>query len=189
MLEWDISLFYFINQEAVSPFLDQVLPTLRDGGFWVPFYIVLSVIALIRYKLKALVWLVFSFLVVGVSDGVSNYALKKQVERVRPCHSDSPVDARLLVTCGSGYSMNSAHAANHMSMAIFFSLSLFYGHWLAVLLLVLWAVSIGYAQIYVGVHFPSDVFVGFTLGLVVGLLGMVAWKKWCEKIWPASIKP
>ncbi|NBC24351.1 MAG: phosphatase PAP2 family protein, partial [Bacteroidetes bacterium] len=172
MIEWDIMVFTQINQEMTSQFLDAVLPPIRDGSFWLPLYLILFILALIRYKWKAFIWLIFVFLTVGISDGITNYALKKQIERHRPCHSDSPVDARLLVKCGSGYSMSSAHASNHMSMAVIFAFSLFYGHSLAVFLLLFWAISIGYAQIYVGVHFPSDILVGFIVGALAGNLGL-----------------
>lgn len=36
--------------------------------------------------------------------------------------------------------------------------------------LIIWAVSIGYAQIYVGVHFPFDVLFGLCLGAVIGYI-------------------
>lgn len=189
MLEWDILVFEWINKTATSGFLDVVLPPIRDGGFWIPLYFLLFVLALIRYKWKGFVWLAFCLITVGISDGTTNYALKKQIERVRPCHADSPVEARLLVKCGSGYSMSSAHASNHMSMAVFFAFSLFYGHSLAVILLLFWALSIGYAQIYVGVHFPSDILVGFLVGILAGNLGLYLWRKLSLRILGSNFIP
>jgi len=189
MIEWDIMVFTQINQEMTSQFLDAVLPPIREGSFWFPLYFILFILALIRYKSKAFIWLIFAFLTVGISDGTTNYALKKQIERKRPCHSDSPVDARLLVKCGSGYSMSSAHASNHMSMAVFFAFSLFYGHSLAVILLVFWAICIGYAQIYVGVHFPSDILMGFIVGLLAGNLGLLFWRKFSRRWWGENFIP
>jgi undecaprenyl-diphosphatase len=38
-------------------------------------------------------------------------------------------------------------------------------------LLFIWAFAIAYAQVYVGVHYPSDVLVGAFLGIVFGLAG------------------
>ncbi|NBC24354.1 MAG: phosphatase PAP2 family protein [Bacteroidetes bacterium] len=189
MIEWDIAIFEWINQSATNGLLDAVLPPIRDGGFWLPLYFLLFILALIRYKWKAFVWLAFCFITVGVSDGTTNYALKKQIQRLRPCHADSPVEARLLIKCGSGYSMSSAHASNHMALAIFFAFSLFYGHALAVAILLFWAISIGYAQIYVGVHYPLDIIVGFTVGVLAGNLGLFLWRKTARKLWGDGFKP
>jgi len=41
----------------------------------------------------------------------------------------------------------------------------------------LWAGVIAYAQIYVGVHYPLDVLVGAMIGLVVGKLNGMVFKK------------
>jgi undecaprenyl-diphosphatase len=40
----------------------------------------------------------------------------------------------------------------------------------------LWALIIGFAQVYVGVHFPFDVMVGFTIGLVIGIMVYLLFK-------------
>jgi undecaprenyl-diphosphatase len=37
--------------------------------------------------------------------------------------------------------------------------------------LLLWAASIAFGQVYVGVHYPLDVFMGSLLGILIGLIG------------------
>jgi undecaprenyl-diphosphatase len=37
---------------------------------------------------------------------------------------------------------------------------------------IIWALLIGFAQIYVGVHYPGDVMVGFIIG---GIIGYAIW--------------
>jgi undecaprenyl-diphosphatase len=41
-----------------------------------------------------------------------------------------------------------------------------------------WAFLICYAQVYVGKHFPGDVFVGGVLGTIVGLLFALIFRRW-----------
>ncbi len=57
-----------------------------------------------------------------------------------------------------------------MAMAVFFYLTLhkFMGKW--AILFFVWAVSIMYAQVYVGVHFPLDVICGAMVGALIGWL-------------------
>ena len=72
--------------------------------------------------------------------------------------------------CGGRYSMPSSHAANHMGLAAFWygSIAVITGRkwtWLWY-----WALAIGYAQIYVGKHYPFDVLAGSLLGYIIGTL-------------------
>jgi len=77
---------------------------------------------------------------------------------------------RLLVHCGRAYSFTSSHAANHFAIAVFISLTLgLLYSWIKWPLL-LWAGSIAYGQVYVGVHYPLDVIVGSLVGIIIGYL-------------------
>ena len=77
---------------------------------------------------------------------------------------------RLLVDRCSALIVYFSHAANHFGMATFIFLTLrpVLGKW--VWLVYLWAVIIGYAQVYVGVHYPFDVVGGATIGIAFGWL-------------------
>jgi len=69
----------------------------------------------------------------------------------------------------SGYSFPSTHAANHFSLGIFSAVTLGQRHrwvWAAA---IGWAVLVSYGQVYVGVHFPMDIFCGGLLGTGIGL--------------------
>ncbi|HPE97678.1 MAG TPA: phosphatase PAP2 family protein, partial [Chitinophagales bacterium] len=62
--------------------------------------------------------------------------------------------------------------ANHMALAAAISMLLLRRRkWLAALLY-FWAFLIGYAQIYVGVHYPTDVLGGFLLGFLLAWLAV-----------------
>lgn len=96
---------------------------------------------------------------------------KHVFQRLRPC--DDPMFASsvrlLLKYCAAGYSFISNHAANHFGLATFFYFTLrnYLPKWTWIAWL--WAFAIGYAQIYVGIHFPLDVVGGAVLGILFGL--------------------
>jgi undecaprenyl-diphosphatase len=76
----------------------------------------------------------------------------------------------LLDHCSGGFSFTSSHAANHFGLAMFIVMTLQpllknYRY-----LFLIWAAIISYAQVYVGVHFPLDVFAGAIIGIAVGYL-------------------
>jgi len=92
------------------------------------------------------------------------------IGRVRPCNDPVLSDiVRDLVQCGSGYSFPSTHATNHFAMAIFIAMTLGAKRPLLWLGCLLWAGSVSYAQIYVGVHYPLDIIGGALLGIMIGL--------------------
>ena len=102
--------------------------------------------------------------VTGLADLVSSSVLKPVVGRDRPCH-EVQLEGEVfpMVHCGNNGSFTSSHAANHMALAAAISMLLLRRRkWLAALLY-FWAFLIGYAQIYVGVHYPTDVLGGFLL--------------------------
>lgn len=177
MLGWDYQLFEWINQHGTHSLLDHILPFLREKNNWIPLYVFFILFAIIKMKAKSWIWVVCIIAAVGMTDAVGNYGFKKTIERPRPCHTESPVEARLLVNCGSGYSFTSNHAANHMCLAVFLSGTLFLGlRWVNYLLL-FWALSIGYAQIYVGVHYPLDVAAGWLLGSITGSIWILIYRR------------
>ena len=146
-----------------------ILPILRNKTTWIPAYIVLVVLIIRSYKYKSIYLLIVIGLVIAVADVSSSQFIKKWIMRPRPCH-DELSNVRLLIDCGSGFSFTSSHATNHFALAtILFCLFKNQLSKLHTYLLFAWAISIGYAQIYVGVHYPLDVLAGFVLG------GMVAY--------------
>ena len=109
-------------------------------------------------------------LTAGIADFTSSTIIKKSVERPRPCHTFSnPAEINLRVHCGGGYSFPSSHATNHFAIA-FFLILLFKNIWKRSLKFTffIWAFSISFAQIYVGVHYPIDILAGSILGTFIG---------------------
>lgn len=175
LLQLDQILFSFINQELANPFLDFLMPYWREKTTWIPLYIVILVYAFLKlHWKKALLFVVCIAATVGIADQVSSQWIKKNVERLRPCKTEAlDDDIHLLVPCGSGYSFTSSHATNHFAVAVFIALSLFRQKRIWQWLLLFWAASIAFGQVYVGVHYPLDVFAG---GLIGSGIGWLMWR-------------
>lgn len=150
-------------------------------GFWmfvtnkfssIPVYLLLLFLSYKQIGLKKTGLLVIAaILMITTTNGLADF-FKYGVQRLRPCF-DTDVNefARLVKdTCGGKFGYFSAHASNTMAVAVFFSILLKEKFKLIGILLLIWAVLIAYSRIYIGVHFPLDVFSGMVTGLFFGWL-------------------
>jgi len=168
ILHWDQMLFFLINHSHLD-WIDAFVPYFRHRIFWAPLYLFIIAFFIWNFPKNGLWMILFALLTVGVSDTVSSQWIKKSVKRSRPCNDiQIREDVTLRIRCGGGYSFTSSHATNHSALAffIFFLFQHERKRWRY--FLVLWAVAIGFAQVYVGVHYPIDVLVGLVLGTSIG---------------------
>ncbi len=170
LLQWDAQIFHLINSDWSNPLFDFLLPILRNKYTWMPLYVFLIAFFTINFKKQGLYIVMALALTVGIADATSSHLIKKSVKRLRPCKVlEQPKDMNLLVRCGSGYSFPSSHAANHFAMAVFLFLTLGKVVKWTRFPLLLWAASIAYSQVYVGVHFPLDALAGALLGSLIAV--------------------
>jgi len=163
LLDWDRTLFFVINNLFSAGWADFFFIPLRNQWLWVPLYVVLAARVIGRDPVWGLRAILVTILVVLVAVQLSSHLIKPWVERPRPCLAMAG-HVRLLVPCGPVFSFPSSHATNHFAYAIF-TRSLLQPLWPGLRrLLWLWAALIGYAQVYVGVHYPLDVLAGAILG-------------------------
>lgn len=163
----DYWIFNFINHTISNSFLDVVLPFLREAHNWIPLYIFLGIYLLYKYRLEAIKYAIYIVIAFALADFISAGIIKPYIARFRPCHSLT-LHARLVLGhCGGKWSFPSTHATNHISIALSIVFAtIFTKKWINYIW-IFWALSIGFAQIYVGVHYPSDVVAGFVLGTLI----------------------
>jgi undecaprenyl-diphosphatase len=170
--QWDTWLFLQINTKWINPFFDSVFPWWREANTWVPLYLFLIVFALLNFKKKAFPWILFAIITIILTDQLNSTFIKNWIQRPRPCRDDVLAgQVRLILNnCPGGYSFPSSHAVNHFGFAMFLFLTLrpLMKKWSYVFFV--WAATICYGQVYVGVHYPIDVFCGAVLGCLLGYL-------------------
>lgn len=176
LLEIDYKLFKFINSSLSNPVFDAVLPLLRNAWLWIPLYI-LVIIGLYKFNSKKLfvVSLLSLVLSVTLADRFSAGVFKPYFERERPCYDEKLKEQIVLRKdgCGGRFGFVSSHAANHFALAVlfihFFRKKYKWVSWASFL----WAFAISFSQVYVGVHFPGDVFFGAILGVFCAQITLV----------------
>lgn len=164
----DRQLLEFFNGSN-SVFLDSVALTFTSGLTWIPLYVALLYLVIKNSENMAQFGLIVAsvLLCMLLSDGVAEYLVKPYVGRLRP--SADPAVKYLIDVVGNyrestTFSFPSAHAANTAAVAVFFSL-LVRNKSLSVMLL-LWSVLNCWTRLYLGVHYPGDILVGFLWGIL-----------------------
>ena len=170
----DSDLFLFLNG-LHTDWLDEVMIAITQMWVWVPLYLLLIYWTVKQYG-KRCWWI---FLAVGIvvfcSDQLSAHVCKPLFQRLRPCYNADLQDLIYLPKglAGGKYGFVSSHAANTFAVAAFLTPTLCKNrNWMG-FVLYLWAFISSYSRIYLGFHYPGDIFCGAILGILVGL---ILWK-------------
>ncbi len=155
ILEWGIEVIVAI-QTIRSPMLDAFFRGVTFLGN-AEFYLLLAPIIIwcVNYRLGARVGILLLF------SGYINETLKNLFMQPRPCEPRPDV----CIDHADGYGIPSGHSQN--AIVFWGVIAQWIGTawgWIAAILLML---LIGISRIYLGVHFPTDVFVGWAIGIVI----------------------
>lgn len=174
----DRKIFEIINIDWSNNFFDTLMPWMRNPFLWAPLYLFIVLFAIKNFQKQGWWWLAFVLATVACTDLTGARVFKETFERLRPCSDPEMIGhvRMVLGRCSGGFSFVSNHAINHFGIAAFVYITfrhLFQYAWV----LFVWAGIIGYAQVYVGVHYPFDVLFGTLLGIIIGLCGGALFNK------------
>ncbi len=149
---WDTFWLYFTEKRSHIPLMLALLFISYKLIGWQRFIVAIIVISLMA----------------AFTDQVTNL-VKHHYKRLRPCRNPEILDQiRYIAKRCSKYGYFSGHSSNSMTIAVFFSLLLKTKYPKGIILLLVWALGMGYSRIYVGVHYPGDVISGFAFGIFSG---------------------
>jgi membrane-associated phospholipid phosphatase len=164
ILPFDKPVLLWLHAQT-TPMLDDLAVTVSDLGYlWgvVPFNIALLALLIVRKRYRE--GLFFGLAVGG--SALLNLAAKIHYARLRPDLWQQIVDEH-------SYSFPSGHAMGSATLATAFVLLAWRSrwHWPALVLFPTFALLVGLARMYLGVHFPSDILAGFAIA-VAWVFGM-----------------
>lgn len=158
VFEWEI--LYFIQNNIRTSFFDAFFSKITLLGelaiCWFAWAIVLLFFK--KYRKNAVV------LMIGILIGalIGNLILKHAVARPRPCWIDG--SASLLIENPSDFSFPSGHTLSSVIAAVILTLTdKRFGYFAVPLALIQ-----SFSRLYLFVHFPTDIFAGLILGLLIG---------------------
>jgi len=167
--DWDEKAFLWLNSFH-SDGLDLIVLQLTQTITWIPLYLLLLYL-IYRKDPKNMAWVIGGvMLTILLADQVSSGFMKPYFERLRPCHDPQWVGLiHNYGRCGGLYGFVSSHAANTFGMATFLTLILRKKQ-KGIYWLFLYALVVSYSRIYLGVHYPLDVFFGALVGVLSAYL-------------------
>ncbi len=165
----DFEILFFIKDHIRNSFLDVIVPFYtnlgNDGIIWIVFGIVL----LIPKKTRKCGIMVLGALLVMLV--VNNIILKNLIARSRPCATYPELVE--LVKIPTSYSFPSGHTVSAMAVAF----TVLSQHKKLGIVTLVMAFLMGLSRLYVGVHFPTDVYGGIIVGAAIAFAVYCAEKK------------
>ena len=168
---FDQQIFLFFNG-LHSPYWDRFMWVFTAKLTWVPMYA--SILYVICKNLRpsvSLLTVIAIVLTIVYADQICATLIRPLAERMRPSNPNNPISEWVHIVNGKRggrYGFPSCHAANSFGLA-FFGILLFKSKLLSLFIL-LWATVNSYSRIYIGVHYPGDLFVGMLVGLSGAIL-------------------
>ena len=168
-----------VNQRWTHPFLDYFTAIICDQKLFMPFLVLGGLALLVWGKRQGRFFLILAALNLLVGDAIINPVLKSWIQRPRPHETIIGTrrvewkewNPRIRITAQpkenpGGRSMPSSHMINNVSVgavAFFLYPALRFP-------IFLWLFLMGYARIYTGAHYPSDILASTWIALIQSLL-------------------
>jgi undecaprenyl-diphosphatase len=165
----DRELFLAINGFH-APIFDSLMYYVSQIWVFAPVFVYWLYMVFNRYGIKKLLILLgFLSLLVVLTDQTSNIT-KHAIKRYRPTHNLEIQSQVHIVNDYKGgmYGFFSGHSTNTFGVAMLLFLIFSKESMVFRAFFFAWAGITAYSRIYLGVHYPSDIFVGFIVGLFWG---------------------
>ena len=169
VLDFDASILLAVQESIRNVFLTPVMKFVTALGNGGVFWIVLTVVLLCIPKTRKMG--LCSAISLLLSVVICNLILKNAFARVRPYEV---IDGLiLLVKRANDWSFPSGHTSASVASAI----ALFLASTKKQKLITVWgivlAAAIGFSRIYVGIHYPTDVFVSALMAIILAVVATI----------------
>lgn len=162
----DKELFVYLNGLGTESW-DQFWVIATNQFSWTPWFLMLFFLIFRAYGWKkGLLLMLITAILVTFSDQFVNL-IKDYFGRLRPNNDPELKDFIRILHHSGSFSFVSGHSTTSFAVTTFIILTLreFYKY---PYLLLIWPIIFAYSRIYVGVHYPVDIFIGMLLGITIG---------------------
>jgi len=168
LLEIDRDIFVFLNSLGSEPF-DPFWEFITRQVSWIPVFALILYLAFKRLGWKhAILLILMVSVLVALTDQTTNL-IKNTLQRLRPGNDPEIAGFIRAVQYRSSFSFVSGHASTSMAVTIFL-------YWVLrpylkyMGLFFIWPAIFAYSRIYLGLHYPGDILMGYLWGIITSFL-------------------
>jgi len=184
--QFDSNLLIGIQQTLNADWLTAILKVITQCGSTI--FLTILCVVLLLFKKTRKIGIICTASVL-LTHFLCNDLIKPYVNRVRPWVTVEEVQRRIAIPSGSSFP--SGHSSCSMSVAMAWTLATLdmkkenFEKWKKVHLVgacgIIVSLTVGFSRMYLGVHYPSDVFCGWALGIISALIICEIYKKFFKK--------
>lgn len=182
LLEIDRDVFVYLNSLGSKPWDDFWLFITKQFN-WAPIFAIILYLAFKRLGWRhALLVVGVIALLVAFTDQSTNL-IKNTFQRLRPGSDPALADFIRAVQKRNSFSFISGHASSSMASAFFlFHVLRPYLKYMGFIFI--WPLIFAYSRIYLGLHYPGDIIVGYLWGITTASLALLLYRYLRDKIFP-----
>jgi len=176
LIELDTSVLLLINQTLSNPIFDYLMPKFDNPQNWIPFILFIWIYSSVKDKNNRFKLLILLPITILFCDQIGGL-IKDLHLRDRPWFVLGPdIINNLGRSTGKHLSFPSNHAFNISGVSFLFSN--IYPQYKKYF----WSIAslIMYSRIYIGVHYPLDVFCGCLFGILISFTIIKLWEKYAH---------
>ena len=166
----DNSILQFIQINMRSSIIDKVMILITSLCNGAIIWMLIGIIFLINKKYRRYgLMIIFALMLCFI---VGNLSLKPLVARIRPFDAVPLLDG-LLIKAPIDFSFPSGHTMCSFASAVV----MFYMNKRIGIFALILSFLIGFSRLYLYVHYPSDVFLGMVIGILMGSVSIIIFNK------------
>ena len=179
IIQIDQNLLIYLNNLGSTKW-DSLWLFITNQFFWSPLFILIFYLTIKSYGWKTGGVLILSMIVlVAFSDQFTNF-IKNTVQRSRPNNNEEIKHLLRVLINPQSYSFMSGHATTSTFFSVYVLL-LLKDNYKYIYLILFFPLVFSYSRLYLGVHFPIDIFVGILIGVTFANLYFILSKKIIKK--------
>jgi undecaprenyl-diphosphatase len=186
LLEIDRDVFVYLNALGSERF-DGLWLFITKQFNWIPIFAVILYLAFKRLGWRhALLVIGLIALLVAFTDQSTNL-IKNTFQRLRPGNNPEIAHFIRAVQKRNSFSFISGHASSSMASA-FFLYHVLKPYLRYMGFIFLWPLIFAYSRIYLGLHYPGDILMGYLFGLLTSSLMLLLYRYLRDKMFPEHEK-
>lgn len=181
--ELDRQLFIYLNSLGSDRF-DGLWLFITKQINWLPVFILIFYLAYKHLGWRHLLLILgIIALLITVTDQTTNHLFKYRFQRLRPGSNPDLNGLIRAVQTRKSFSFISGHASNSMAAAFFLYMVLKpYVRYMGIIFL--WPLIFAYSRIYLGLHYPCDILVGYLWGILMAVIMLKVYVHFRDKLFP-----